>query len=574
MKTPKVNIDRKPITSEEISKFKDFNTLLSQFPGYAVPFYKTGWFITTVAAVAVTVSASVFFATNNEEKTSTVSISTLAEAAPEKAISYAEDSKCYRAPIAEWDIPYSTFAFNVSQKQTLTTPKGMILKIKPHSFEFADGSALNCDEIELKYREFTESMEYWAAGIPMEYEVNGVPHQFESAGMIELWAYCNGNPLQLKQNKSIQLTIPQKTARPDMNYYTLDAATGLWTERNDLILSRNDGEFPTPTTQKNLVSEVDKTKKDALAELKPLHKEKRNLEKEIAQHKKTKPLEPKAKIGSLPAFNIDVLNDQFPELEAYKNTIFQITEEKYYKPEVFKKVWANMKLDRTEGGQYLVKLTSGNERENIPVEPVFEGKNYTEAKAKFDKLHREYITKLNEKEKEMEKVAREMEALQQVIKGTNDEAVFLKMEQKAKRKETLNKVTTALNIIATIPTLGIVNLDKPVLLPSAQKVEASLVNTNKVKIGITMLFLFDRVRNTIFPIVRSDQPVTKAVFFKEPKGVYNLLVIDDQNRIYHVNDDAFDYGVKSKTNEFTAIEVDMGALSQDQRNAILQAKLN
>lgn len=61
MKTlTKVNIDRKPITSEEINKYKNFDTILNQFPGYTTPRYKTGWFITGLAGTLILLGCIAF----------------------------------------------------------------------------------------------------------------------------------------------------------------------------------------------------------------------------------------------------------------------------------------------------------------------------------------------------------------------------------------------------------------------------------------------------------------------------------------------------------------------------------
>ena len=67
----KINIDRAPINGEEIASRMNFNQLLTNFPGYIkLPFYKTGWFITTVASVAVLVTTTAVLFSNNNTKDS------------------------------------------------------------------------------------------------------------------------------------------------------------------------------------------------------------------------------------------------------------------------------------------------------------------------------------------------------------------------------------------------------------------------------------------------------------------------------------------------------------------------
>ncbi len=66
----KINIDRPNLSSQEIASRQDFSSLMNQLPKVTKPpFYKTGWFITTVASVTGIAVITTYFVLN--EKTST-----------------------------------------------------------------------------------------------------------------------------------------------------------------------------------------------------------------------------------------------------------------------------------------------------------------------------------------------------------------------------------------------------------------------------------------------------------------------------------------------------------------------
>jgi hypothetical protein len=99
----KINIDRDPINGGEITSRMNFNQLLSNFPGYIkLPFYKTGWFITTVASVAVLVTVTTILFSNNNAKDGVISASP--PVTTESIITYAEDTPCINPPIKKLDI--------------------------------------------------------------------------------------------------------------------------------------------------------------------------------------------------------------------------------------------------------------------------------------------------------------------------------------------------------------------------------------------------------------------------------------------------------------------------------------
>lgn len=100
----KINIDRPDLSSKEIASRQDFSSVVKQLPKVTKPpFYKTGWFITTVASVAGVAIITTNFISN--DKTSTInqelstSVSTETPPSNPSSVSITHETSSEVAPI-------------------------------------------------------------------------------------------------------------------------------------------------------------------------------------------------------------------------------------------------------------------------------------------------------------------------------------------------------------------------------------------------------------------------------------------------------------------------------------------
>ncbi|CAG5077488.1 hypothetical protein [Parvicella tangerina] len=78
----KINIDRPSLSSQEIASRQDFTSLIKQLPKVTKPpFYKTGWFITTVASVTGILVITTNFIMNDNTSTPNQELATSAPTA-------------------------------------------------------------------------------------------------------------------------------------------------------------------------------------------------------------------------------------------------------------------------------------------------------------------------------------------------------------------------------------------------------------------------------------------------------------------------------------------------------------
>lgn len=79
----KINIDRPKLSAKEIASRQDFSGLINQLPKVTKPpFYKTGWFITTVASVTGIAVITTNFILNDKTSTQDVDLATTTEVLP------------------------------------------------------------------------------------------------------------------------------------------------------------------------------------------------------------------------------------------------------------------------------------------------------------------------------------------------------------------------------------------------------------------------------------------------------------------------------------------------------------
>ncbi len=222
----KINIDRDPINGEEIASRMNFNQLLTNFPGYIkLPFYKTGWFITTVASVAVLVTvAAILFSSNNTKE---IIVSAPPPFTTESIITYDEDTPCINPPIKKLDIQSDSYYCENEVGGEFTHSSGSTILVPKNAFVDINGNSLN-GKIELRYREFHDPIDFMLSGIPMTYDSAGTEYTFESAGMIEIYGYQNGQPIELANDKPIRIEMHPKDGSSRFNLYELDTSSGDW----------------------------------------------------------------------------------------------------------------------------------------------------------------------------------------------------------------------------------------------------------------------------------------------------------------------------------------------------------
>lgn len=497
----KININRPRLSPQEIAKYRNFNTLLAQYRKTGKPIFRKPWFYGNIFLFAVAILALVNYLNKegqNQNPENTVISDSSSAQAPGTAF--------INPPVKGLDVDYSKYYVNSSKGGEITHKTGSKIIIPEDAF--VDVNNLPAEgEIEIRYREFHDVVDFFVSGIPMTYDSAGSTYHFESAGMMEILAFKNGKPVFMNQEKKIQVKMASKYTGTNYNLYYLDSSKKNWEcEGKDMVI---------PAAKKDNVNAVQAVMADTLASMenidgKPeVRQIKQKIEKvknEISELNKTKPAEPRKLDKKKYTFNIEVDPKEYPELAVYKNVQFEVGEEnKNFSSKMYKITWESAALsEKVKGISYNLTLTKGAEKHNFVVYPAYDGKSYDEAVKTYKNKFEDYQKKLKERQELEEKLRLEYEAK---IKKMQEEAAARQKQweedQKRWREEQeaiVAAVKTEYEVqrIFQINRFGIWNCDQPQMLPRERVMAAKFCNENEKNLNLTHVFLVEQNRNAIF----------------------------------------------------------------------------
>jgi hypothetical protein len=565
----KINIDRDPINGGEITSRMNFNQLLSNFPGYIkLPFYKTGWFITTVASVAVLVTVTAILFSNNNAKDGVISASP--PVTTESIITYAEDTPCINPPIKKLDIQSDSYYCENEVGGEFTHSSGSLIKVPKNTFVDKNGNSLN-GEIELRYREFHDPIDFILSGIPMTYDSAETEYTFESAGMIEIYGYQNGNPIEIAVGKSIRIEMNPKDGSSRFNLYELDTSSGDWgyKGKTELVSEDMDESIGAPsvtskTSKDDMISNIMKTK-EAIEVTKT---ELAIAKKEVIEHKKTQPSKPKASVNKDRQFDLDVDPKEFPELKNYSSLTFEVDKnDRNFSADVYDIEWEDISLSEKEKGKsYYLTLFKGSAKKTFSVFPIFEGTDYEKAMVEFNQNFSTYEKELdkrisNEKkiqekyEKQMKLYESELalEKKRQADFEKNQATYFAQVKQAQKNIVGISIVARAFEVTQ----FGTWNCDSPVSKPSGAKVNASFADNAGVNLGLHNVNLIEKNKNAVFTYGESQFNNFKF----NPKEENTIVAFTANNEIAIIKPIYFKDMPKEKKHQFEMEIIDVKSMT-------------
>jgi hypothetical protein len=134
-----------------------------------------------------------------------------------------ELTRLVNPPIPALAPSFVNFEVDASLDTVFTIPGsvGTSITYRANSLTDSDGNTIT-GPVTFHYREFHDVYATVLAGIPMNYIENGAKEHFETAGMFELRAFKNGEPLSVKKDNSIGVKFGGKTSGDDFSFFYLD----------------------------------------------------------------------------------------------------------------------------------------------------------------------------------------------------------------------------------------------------------------------------------------------------------------------------------------------------------------
>lgn len=434
-------------------------------------------------------------------------------------------------PIPTADIPFTDYTVDAAKGDTIMYPSGSVLLFPKDAFVDKNGKVVE-GKVNIKYREFSNPADQFLSGIPMGYDSAGVHYTFESAGMCDIQAFKDGQPVFVNKKNKPVINIASQNSDPAQNLYYLDTVTKQWVNRG-----------------KSEILEVGK-------------KDNVNTTSAPEVVNLPKPIKPSLMNNEMPIIKVTIDPESFEELKAYNNLQFQVDKsETRFNPEASNIVWSDIRLKKgNNNGIYFIKFTGTNIDKNRSVEykvrPVLSDNDYAKAMVTYGKQIAEYERKVKERlasdkanqeayvkdsinnckiDKENEKTAQ----LNRIIEAKNAEMdrVNAKIAAENKIIEDKNKIIRSDKMTSQVlrnfevDGFGIWNCDKPMSPETFTTVESNFTNNEGKEIAVYSANLIVKNLNGLYQISGNKVEI--------PRNQQNMIVGVSDGRLCYITYDEF-----------------------------------
>lgn len=535
MKNYKINIDKPKPTQEEILAGRNFDSVLAQYkatPGQVIkkPFWQSAGFIGSVVAVAATVAIVVMVVSNdgNDEVNNPGIVDNNAPdnngniVAPDSnsTPAWTATKRTIAPPLANVNVGYQEYKVSPNTGGTISYPTGTKIRFQPNSFVDKNGAPVT-GNVDVKYREMHDAVDFFLAGVPMEYDSAGQTYIFESAGMMEVAAFVNGEVVYLDKNKPMQVEMASTENATSYNLYHFDTEAGNW------IYQGKDKVAPMPYTKEQRMN-------DSLAALQMWLATQGNAGP-VCGGVYHEPKDAKRPLKADPKKNrfvVDFSKEEFPEMANYQNVIFEVDESKEkFDPANYNLTWELVTLSRGDTeSRYKLTLRKGLRTVKLDVYPVLDGGDYDEALVEYEKAHAKYLV---DSAAFKNWVAATLLDPTLAVLATNPNAfppprfVF--------DPQTMRNENLAYDVQRTfeLSGFGFYNCDRPAAFPKGSVLNLSLNGPDSKPFAGTQFYHVDRAMNTIMTCYN---PASQ--FFVNTKS-RNLVWAVNNGELYYAENEQF-----------------------------------
>lgn len=552
----KVNLNRPEISSAEIAKRKNFDSVLKQSVSVgAKPLIKKPWFLSSVVAVTIAIVTTVVLMNKNNKTNLPVADNQeqLADSVALQAFYKAEESKpCIAPPIKGLNVHYTTYNVIAEKGATLDYKSGSKIIIPKNAFADEKGNILK-GEVELRYRELHDAADFFVSGIPMTYDSAGVKYQFESAGMVEVLAYQNGKQVQMAPQKAIDIEMASNYNGTEYNFYKLDTVANNWScLGKDKVVAKPAPANSSFSEQPGIVK-VEETPEYKVLETKKVEAKKEKVAEMAALPKPiAEPTKPAQVKKGKYTFNLDVDAKEFPELTVYKGLLFEVGDENTnFNKSMYDITWdeAAIKEGTKSGENYNLTLKKGLKKYDLIVYPVFEGKDYETAIKTYQEKFDKYKVTLDKRIAEEKRIEEVYQAKVAEYQRKQEELKKIQAERVANAYKQLETTQKVIRMFA-VNSFGVFNCDNPSVYPTGVVCSATIKNDLKKNLMCYDVYLVDDQKNGLFTYYRN--PVMRLSFNPNAK---NMLWTVENGVLYWMKPEQFN-SIKGGSQDLVFTKVD------------------
>lgn len=500
-----------------IRKHKDFNSLLQSYwhtGGHRPPkgpgsLYRLAVWTSLIAA------ALAFF----------LYMRTGGEVSPyEKEKAYFASQPYIHPPLETIRPEYISRKVSPRKGQILEFESGSRLTIPAEAFVDEQGKAVE-GEVEIKYREFHDYVDFFLAGIPMTYDSAGTQYTLESAGMIEIYAEQDGKKVFLHPEKNLnvelvsEISVPSLNVPPDFNIYKLNEEERRWEFR-----ARDEIRFAEPAPQDEIQALANTNpgmllQQELEQKLSEIETEKEKAVRELESQYPLPPLpiKPSLANGTDLAFDLDIEDistldllvpkgDHFSDIsqlkEKYASSMWQLAPGTEVNENALEGIdWSRVQLKKLNERDFELTLFYDNSSLTLPVNRVLSPDEYQTALEEYEKALSDYseqeIDRAERMTPELEKLENTFrEKREQVTleyQGLIDNYQTGKQESPDGKERYINRKVVSRFIASEF---GIWNCDRP-LPPAYTTVKASFSLNGGEKLEQMTAYLVDKKENTV-----------------------------------------------------------------------------
>ncbi len=538
MKKYKVNIDRQKPSSEEILSRRDFDGLMKQYkasPEQVVkkPFWKSGWFVGTMVTAIVIVSGILIYEnrTDGGEKLKPVDLIVQAQsdiqndsaANPTTQTTipnaFTPTKRKIAPPIPGLTVRSFAYKFKTALGGTFTHTSGTKVTFPANAFVDADGNPVT-GNVEIQYREFRDQVDFFISGIPMQYDSAQHTYQFVSAGMMEISGFINGKPVFLAKGKKVDVEFATKNQGTQFNLYRFDTLAGNWNYLG-----------------KDRVVLTPEQKMDSVSLVQAALKQPGKMCSFIPEMQKpVEPVKPLKADKRKNRFTIAINPQEFPEMKAYKDMIFEVDESNQrFNRDWYKVTWESIKLSKTDReNKYKITLVKADEIIVLDVYPVFDDKSFENEMANYKVKLVAYEKDLDQFNQLQEQRKAQANGIFDNGNGTIVKAVDGGFMYYTKPKPEDQKQAEEVMRCFTISGFGVYNMDAVAELPTGGIISLTMNDGDgKMFTDFAALYHVDRNKNSLYTY-HNLNPM--AEFHFNPKSSNLIWAVKDGKLFYADND--------------------------------------
>lgn len=450
-----------------------------------------------------------------------------------------------KPPLPKADIRFDNYSVDATEGAIIKHKTGSLIKIPANTFVDKNGKQIT-GKVEIKYREMHSPSEIFVSGIPMTYDSAGVEYHFESAGMNEIQAVQNNQPVFISNDKTIDICLKSKKSASKFNLYFYDTIQNQWINQGkDIRVAIN---------------------ADSIEE----------------------PVKPVELNGERYSFSINVNYIEFPELMVFQNTTFQLTDSVRIDTSDINTLWHDVKISKgKKKGTYNVEFGGYSEKASYEVIPVYDkmsiGKAIKYYEQKFAAYKNLLLTKIETEKKNnenqkileqkkmfdlVEKFKKEDNMLKilELQKENNQKKIkeyqktlFKNEEAKMKNLDAVTQVNTAIYRTFSIKNFGLYNCDCPYSLPQGAMIAAKFSDQDGNSIELNKLVLIELSSNKMFNYYmgtfnnfKFDPKQKNMLCASTTKGQFVYYTADDFKDV--VTTGEFTFRMRLSTKEINSFE--------------------